>query len=43
MNINRNTLYYRLEKIKELVDLDLEDSETRAYILISLKMNYKEL
>lgn len=38
MNIHRNTLLYRLEKIKDLIHADLEDSKTRFYLMISLKI-----
>lgn len=38
LNLHRNTLLYRLDKIKQLVELDLEDNEMRAYILISLRL-----
>lgn len=39
LNIHRNTLLYRLDKIKQLVDVDLDDNETRIYVLISLRLN----
>lgn len=36
--IHRTTLLYRLEKIRELVRLNLEDSMVRAYLLLSYRI-----
>lgn len=36
--IHRSTLLYRLEKIKELLDIDLEDSETRFNLMMAYKL-----
>lgn len=36
MYLHRNTLGYRLKKIQELTDLDLNDAKTRQYLLWSL-------
>ena len=36
--IHRNTLLYRLEKLHQLVELDLEDAELRLYLTLSFYM-----
>lgn len=36
--IHRSTLQYRLKKIASLMDMDLEDPDTRLYLLLSLKI-----
>ena len=36
--IHRNTLLYRLEKLRQLVDLDLDDPELRLYLTLSYRM-----
>lgn len=36
--IHRTTLQYRLKKIQALMDMDLEDPDTRLYLLLSLKI-----
>lgn len=36
--IHRTTLQYRLKKIRSLVDMDLEDPDTRLYLLLSLRI-----
>ncbi len=36
--IHRSTFLYRMEKIKELVDLDLEDYDTLLYIMMTFRM-----
>ena len=41
MNIHRNTLTYRLDKIKTIADFDLEDANIRQYIIISYEMVVK--
>lgn len=38
LNIHRNTLVYRLNKINQLVNLNLEDYSTRAYLLTSYEI-----
>ena len=43
MYLHRNTLSYRLNKIQELTQVDLEEAETRQYLLWSLHVcNNKE-
>lgn len=36
--IHRNTLNYRLNKIKEILDCDIDDPSTRLRLEISLKI-----
>lgn len=36
--IHRTTLLYRLQKIQELTELDLDDPDVRLYLLLSLKI-----
>ena len=36
--IHRNTLLYRLEKLGQLVELDLDDSELRLYLMLSFRL-----
>jgi len=36
--IHRSTLLYRLEKVKELMDIDLDDSETRFNLMMAYKL-----
>lgn len=36
MFVHRNTIQYRIEKIKELTELDLEDVQIRMHVLLSL-------
>lgn len=36
--IHRSTLLYRLDKIKELLDIDLEDSEARFNLMMAYKL-----
>lgn len=36
--IHRTTLQYRLDKIKKLTELDLENENTRLYLMLSYKM-----
>lgn len=36
--IHRTTLQYRLKKIRALVEMDLDDPDTRLYLLLSLKI-----
>ena len=39
--IHRNTLKYRLDKIAELIDADLNDINTRMHVLVSLMISLK--
>ena len=44
--IHRNTFYQRMNKIRELVNLNLDDPNVRLYLLISsqlIRMYYYEL
>lgn len=36
--IHRNTLAYRLQKLEALLDMDLQDGQTRAILLLSLRL-----
>src|SRR5206468_11651216 len=36
LHIHRTTLYYRLERIKELADIDLQDGLTRTHLQMAL-------
>ncbi|SHJ72409.1 PucR family transcriptional regulator [Parasporobacterium paucivorans] len=38
LSIHRNTLIYRLNKIKEMINLDLDDAENRELLLLSYKL-----
>lgn len=38
LNIHRNSLIYRVEKIKQLVEIDLDDPDIREYILFSYRI-----
>jgi hypothetical protein len=38
LHIHRSTLQYRIEKIQELIDLPLEDAETRFYLQCCFRM-----
>ena len=38
MNIHRNTLLYRINKIKDLTDINLEDGDTRFKIQLYFKL-----
>lgn len=40
LKIHRNTLMYRLNKIKELLDIDLDDSEISFNLHLALKMSH---
>ena len=40
--IHRTTLLYRLKKIRSIIGLNLDDPETRLYLLLSLKMLEQE-
>lgn len=42
LNIHRNTLVYRLNKIHQLIDLDLENYNTRAYLLLSYEISFSK-
>ena len=37
--IHRNTLKYRLERIRDITQIDLDDSENRLMLHLGLKMN----
>jgi purine catabolism regulator len=41
--MHRNTLLYRIEKIKELLGMDLDDPDTRLLLRIILKIRKREL
>lgn len=36
--VHRNTIQYRINRIKELTNIDLEDPDTRLYIMLSCRM-----
>lgn len=38
LNIHRNSLIYRVEKIRQLTDIDLDDPDIREYILLSYRI-----
>ncbi|WP_099203295.1 helix-turn-helix domain-containing protein [Miniphocaeibacter massiliensis] len=38
LDVHRNSIVYRINKLNELVDLDLEDSKSRYNILIALEL-----
>lgn len=38
MNVHKNTINYRINKIKELVDSDLENLSDNFHILLSYKI-----
>lgn len=38
LHIHRTTLLYRLEKIYEMADIDLEDADTRLHLLLSFQL-----
>lgn len=37
--VHRNTIQYRINRIKELTNIDLEDPDTRLYIMLSSRMS----
>lgn len=37
LNLHRNTLTYRLQRIRELLDADLEDDDIRLHLLLSFR------
>ena len=37
LNLHRNTLTYRLQRIRELLPADLEDDDTRLHLLLSFR------
>ncbi len=39
LNIHRNSLIYRIEKIKQLTELDLDDPDLREYLLFSYRID----
>ena len=39
MNLHRNSLYYRMQRINELFDLDIEDMNTDVQLYLSLIKN----
>lgn len=38
LHVHRNTILYRLKKIEELVELDMENPEEREYLLLSFRL-----
>ena len=38
LNIHRNSLIYRIEKIRQMTDLDLDDADIREYLLFSYRI-----
>jgi purine catabolism regulator len=38
LDVHRNTLVYRLERISELTELDLDDAENRLILHLALKI-----
>ena len=44
LHIHRSTMNYRISRLKELLEIDLENSENRLYLLNSFYMlDFKEL
>jgi purine catabolism regulator len=39
LNIHRNTLVYRLSRITEILQLDMDDSNVRLNLHLALKIN----
>ena len=37
LHLHRNTLTYRLQRIRELLECDLEDDDTRLHLLLSFR------
>lgn len=42
LNIHRNSLIYRIEKIRQLTDIDLDDPDIREYLLFSYRIVKKQ-
>ena len=40
MFIHRNTVHYKIRKVEEILDCDLQSTETKLYLLIAT-MNYQ--
>ena len=38
LNVHENTLRYRLERIQKLINLDLQNAETRLYVHLAIKL-----
>ncbi|MDW7674665.1 MAG: helix-turn-helix domain-containing protein [Bacillota bacterium] len=38
LNIHRNTMFYRLEKIQEITDMDINNNDTSLHLQLSFKM-----
>ena len=38
LNIHRNSLIYRIDKIRQLTDVDLDDADIREYLLFSYRI-----
>ena len=38
LNIHRNTLLYRIDKIKEMTGVDLDDADTRLHVVMSYRL-----
>ena len=38
LNIHRNSLIYRIEKIRQMTELDLDDADIREYLLFSYRL-----
>jgi DNA-binding PucR family transcriptional regulator len=38
LGIHRNSLIYRLERIQQIADCDLDDADTREWLLFSFRM-----
>ena len=41
LNVHRNSIVYRTNKINEIVDIDLDDTDTRSNVLSALEIMYR--
>lgn len=39
LHVHRNTLLYRVKKIMEVIDTELDSSDERLYVLLSYKLS----
>ena len=42
LSLHRNSLRYRLERIDELIDLNLEDPDVRSYVMLSFQLDRRK-
>ena len=40
MHVHRNSYFYRIQRIKEIANIDLDDPDTRLYLLVSFFIDY---